>query len=291
MSLIGPRPTLPAQVDAVHRAPARAPRGPARASPAGRRSTGAPRCRGRSGSSSTSTTSTTARWRSTCRSCGGPSALVLGGVGLYKGDSGGWQGRDVSPPAVLLTGAGKRYDIVSCFAALTTTVVADPAPLAPAQYAAHVRAAVPLIDDPAYVPALAEPVRAARRRRRAAAHRPRHRGARRWPARRGCCRRSCPLLGDRPRDLRQVRGPPAARAPRAALAADGAARGRPRRARIPGDGQAPPRLGGALDPPRPRRRPGALLRRLRAGADDGAARDGRARSSRSTASATSRAAA
>jgi carbamoyl-phosphate synthase large subunit len=57
---------------------------------------------------------------------------------------------------VLLTGAGKRYDIVSCFATLTRTIVADPAPLAPAQYAAHVRAAVPLIDDPGYVPALQE---------------------------------------------------------------------------------------------------------------------------------------
>jgi carbamoyl-phosphate synthase large subunit len=57
-------------------------------------------------------------------------------------------------PAILLTGAGKRYDIVSCFAALTTTIVADPSPLAPAQYAAHVRTAVPLIDDPGYVPAL-----------------------------------------------------------------------------------------------------------------------------------------
>jgi carbamoyl-phosphate synthase large subunit len=61
----------------------------------------------------------------------------------------------VSTPAILLTGAGKRYDIVSCFARLTTTIVADPAPLAPAQYAAHVRAAVPLIEDPQYVPALA----------------------------------------------------------------------------------------------------------------------------------------
>jgi carbamoyl-phosphate synthase large subunit len=60
----------------------------------------------------------------------------------------------VSPPSILLTGAGKRYDIVSCFARLTTTVVADPNPLAPAQYAAHVRAAVPLIEDPGYVPAL-----------------------------------------------------------------------------------------------------------------------------------------
>jgi carbamoyl-phosphate synthase large subunit len=59
-------------------------------------------------------------------------------------------------PAILLTGAGKRFDIVSCFAALTRTIVADPAPLAPAQYAAHVRAAVPLIDTADYVPALAE---------------------------------------------------------------------------------------------------------------------------------------
>lgn len=57
-------------------------------------------------------------------------------------------------PAILLTGAGKRYDIVSCFARLTKTIVADPNPLAPAQYAAHVRAAVPLIEDPEYVPAL-----------------------------------------------------------------------------------------------------------------------------------------
>ncbi len=59
-------------------------------------------------------------------------------------------------PAILLTGAGKRYDIVSCFAALTRTLVADPSPLAPAQYAAQVRVAVPRMDDPEYVPALAE---------------------------------------------------------------------------------------------------------------------------------------
>lgn len=56
--------------------------------------------------------------------------------------------------AILLTGVGKRYDIVSCFARLTTTIAADPSPLAPAQYAAHVRANVPLIDDPDYVPEL-----------------------------------------------------------------------------------------------------------------------------------------
>jgi carbamoyl-phosphate synthase large subunit len=57
---------------------------------------------------------------------------------------------------VLLTGVGKRYDIVSAFAQHATVVAADPNPLAPAQYAAHHRAAVPRIDDPRYVPALGE---------------------------------------------------------------------------------------------------------------------------------------
>ncbi|HEX4484463.1 MAG TPA: ATP-grasp domain-containing protein [Solirubrobacteraceae bacterium] len=62
----------------------------------------------------------------------------------------------MSPPAVLLTGVGKRYDIVSCFAQLTRTVAADLSPLAPAQYAAHVRTVVPSVDDPHYVSALRE---------------------------------------------------------------------------------------------------------------------------------------
>jgi carbamoyl-phosphate synthase large subunit len=57
-------------------------------------------------------------------------------------------------PAVLLTAAGKRYDIVACFARLARTIVTDPAALAPAQYAAHVRVPVPMIEDPGYVPAL-----------------------------------------------------------------------------------------------------------------------------------------
>jgi carbamoyl-phosphate synthase large subunit len=61
-----------------------------------------------------------------------------------------------STPAILLTAAGKRYDIVSCFARLTRTIVADASPLAPAQYAAQVRETVPRMDDPDYVPALAE---------------------------------------------------------------------------------------------------------------------------------------
>jgi carbamoyl-phosphate synthase large subunit len=56
--------------------------------------------------------------------------------------------------AVMLTGAGKRYDIVAAFAQHTKLVACDPNPLAPAQYAATVRTSVPLIKDPDYVPAL-----------------------------------------------------------------------------------------------------------------------------------------
>ena len=59
-------------------------------------------------------------------------------------------------PAIMLTGVGKRYDIVSCFAAITKTIAVDPNPLAPAQYAAQVRVAPPQIADPGYVPFLRE---------------------------------------------------------------------------------------------------------------------------------------
>ena len=58
--------------------------------------------------------------------------------------------------AVLLTGVGKRYTLVSVFAEHAVTIAADPNPLAPAQYAAHERRAVPRFDDPGYVPALQE---------------------------------------------------------------------------------------------------------------------------------------
>ena len=61
----------------------------------------------------------------------------------------------VDDMAVLLTGVGKRYDIVSAFAQHATVVAADPNPLAPAQYAAHHRFSVPRIEDPEYVPTLA----------------------------------------------------------------------------------------------------------------------------------------
>ena len=56
--------------------------------------------------------------------------------------------------AVLLTGVGKRYDIVSAFAEHAFTIAADPSPLAPAQYAADVRVAPPRIDDPGYIEAV-----------------------------------------------------------------------------------------------------------------------------------------
>ncbi len=62
----------------------------------------------------------------------------------------------MSDIAILLTGVGKRYDIVASFAQHATVIAADPNPLAPAQYAAHHRCAVPRIDDPRYVPALRE---------------------------------------------------------------------------------------------------------------------------------------
>ena len=79
--------------------------------------------------------------------------MVVGGDGHLQGREGRMEApkRDV---AVLLTGVGKRYDIVSAFAQHATVVAADPNPLAPAQYAAHHRRAVPRIDDPDYVPAL-----------------------------------------------------------------------------------------------------------------------------------------
>ena len=60
--------------------------------------------------------------------------------GLYKGETGGWTADRV---AVLLTGVGKRYDIVSAFAEHAFVIAADPNPLAPAQYAADVRVAPP----------------------------------------------------------------------------------------------------------------------------------------------------
>ena len=54
--------------------------------------------------------------------------------------------RSADSVAVLLTGVGKRYDIVSAFAEHAFTIAADPNPLAPAQYAADLRVAPPPIE-------------------------------------------------------------------------------------------------------------------------------------------------
>lgn len=62
--------------------------------------------------------------------------------------------RDVSSDAVLLTGVGKRYDIVSAFGEHAFTIAADPNPLAPARYAADLHVTPPRIDDPDYIPFL-----------------------------------------------------------------------------------------------------------------------------------------
>lgn len=74
--------------------------------------------------------------------------------------AGGGRGADETAgrrtPAIMLTGVGKRYDIVSCFSRLTKTIAVDPNPLAPARYAASIAASAPPIADPAYVPALVD---------------------------------------------------------------------------------------------------------------------------------------
>src|SRR3954463_15040039 len=65
---------------------------------------------------------------------------------------------DARRVAVVPTGVGKRYDIVSAFAEHAFTVAVDPNPLAPARYAADVALVPPRIDDPGYVPFLHEVV-------------------------------------------------------------------------------------------------------------------------------------
>ena len=110
--------------------------------------------------------------------------------------------------AVLLTGVGKRYDIVSAFAEHAFTIAADPNPLAPARYAADLAVSPPRIDDPGYIPFLEQLVAEHGVARGRPADRPRHRGARR---RRRPAARVRPLGRDRARDVRQVRDPSPAR--------------------------------------------------------------------------------
>lgn len=62
----------------------------------------------------------------------------------------------MTPPAVMITSVGRRYDIVSAFAQHTTVVATETSPLAPAQYAAQVRERIPRLDDPEYLPSVIE---------------------------------------------------------------------------------------------------------------------------------------
>lgn len=55
---------------------------------------------------------------------------------------------------MMITGVGRRFDIVASFAAHATVVATETSPLAPAQYAAQIRVRVPRLDDPGYVPEL-----------------------------------------------------------------------------------------------------------------------------------------
>jgi len=56
--------------------------------------------------------------------------------------------------AIMITGAGRRYDIVASFAQHATVVATETSRLAPGQYAAQIQAIVPRLEDPAYVPEL-----------------------------------------------------------------------------------------------------------------------------------------
>ena len=75
---------------ALRRAPAAPPRRASRASPAGRRSTAARRCRGPSGSSSTSGTSRHHDWKTDLLILLRTPLALFGGT--YKGKTGGWHG-------------------------------------------------------------------------------------------------------------------------------------------------------------------------------------------------------
>ena len=91
MSLVGPRPVPPPHLeryDERQRRRLEVKPGPDRA---GRRSTGARRCPGPSGSSSTSGTSSTARWRSTRASSLRTAGVLLRRDVVYRGEAGGWR--------------------------------------------------------------------------------------------------------------------------------------------------------------------------------------------------------
>ena len=144
-------PTIQVAGRPVHAAPAPAARGQARASPAGRRSTAARRCRGRERIELDLWYVEHRSLRSTCGSCAHARGCVLERRRALQGRDRGLGGPTRERDAgVLLTGVGKRYDIVSAFAAARArSWRPTPTRSRPRSTRRTVRAAVPRIDDPA----------------------------------------------------------------------------------------------------------------------------------------------
>ena len=248
MSLVGPRPTIQVQVDQYTERQRGRLDGQARASPAGRRSTAARRCRGPSGSSSTSGTSSTARCGSTCGSCALTARMLVTGQASTRGRRADGKVRcDAARPAHRRRQALRHRQRVRPARARSSrpTRARSRPPSTPPTCASRRRA----IDDPGYVPFLADarasehgvgavvpltdldievlarapdlpafvPERRGRARRRSTStRRTSCSSATACPRRRPCCRASEPES-------------------------------------LPGDGQAAPGLGRALDPPARRR--------------------------------------
>ena len=60
----------------------------------------------------------------------------------------------MSGKAIMITGVGRRYDIVSSFAQHTKVIATETSLLGPAQYAAQIHVLVPPLEDPDYLPTL-----------------------------------------------------------------------------------------------------------------------------------------
>ena len=162
MSLIGPRPTLPVQVEQYTERQ----RGRLAVKPGHHRLGAGQRPRvaavGRADRARPLVHRAPLAGARPRRSCAHGARWCSAATGLYKGERRRLGGRAVSAPAVLLDRAsGKRYDIVSCFAPARDGRRGRPEPArARAVRGARTARAVPRIDDPGYVPALAGAVRA-----------------------------------------------------------------------------------------------------------------------------------
>ena len=127
MAIVGPRPTLESQVLAVHAAPARPARGPARHHRLG------PGQRARVAAVAGADRARPLVRRASFVGARPDDPAPNGRHGRARprdlqGSDGRMAGPDQRDVAVLLTGVGKRYDIVSAFAQHATVIAADPEP-------------------------------------------------------------------------------------------------------------------------------------------------------------------